>query len=126
VLRPDGKVVIRTTFRERLDAVVYDYWPTARAADERRFPAKAEVVADFAAAGFAVRADTELSLPVAPNLREYHARSASRPQAKLTALPDTEFEAGLRRLAAAADTRTAHPSPVNERYDVLVLTRAAA
>ena len=29
VLRPDGVVFIRTTFRERLDSIVYDYWPRA-------------------------------------------------------------------------------------------------
>jgi ubiquinone/menaquinone biosynthesis C-methylase UbiE len=130
VLRADGVVVIRTTFRECLDSLVYTYWPTTLAADVPRFPAKAEVVADFAAAGFGVLADTEASRPVAADLREYHQRLASRPQSKLAALPDDEFEAGLRRLAADAQaeakTDSAGRSPVVERYDVLVLGRTGS
>lgn len=31
VVRVGGRVVIRTTFRERLDTVVHDYWPQLRA-----------------------------------------------------------------------------------------------
>lgn len=130
VLRADGVVVIRTTFRERLDSLVYTYWPTTLAADSLRFPAKALVVADFAAAGLGVLADTEASRPVAANLLEYHARLATRPQSKLAALPDEEFEAGLRRLAAdaaaqsAAGAGSADGGGVVERYDVLVLGRA--
>ena len=71
VLRQDGVVVIRTTFRERLDADVYSYWPQALEADLRRFPRRDEVVADFATAGFQVRAETSLRLPVAQPLGEY-------------------------------------------------------
>ena len=134
VLRADGVVVIRTTFRERLDSLVYTYWPTTLAADLPRFPAKADVVADFAAAGLGVLADTESSRPVAVDLREYHTRLSLRPQSKLAALPEDEFEAGLARLAADAAAQSEAQSEagalpggggaVVERYDVLVLGRA--
>jgi ubiquinone/menaquinone biosynthesis C-methylase UbiE len=123
VLRPDGVVVIRTTFRERLDALVYTYWPQALAADRTRFPAKHEVIADFAAEGFAVRADTQLSQPVAANLRQYYERLIARPQSKLAALSDADFEEGLLRLQLAAAAEPADAPPVQERYDVLVLER---
>jgi ubiquinone/menaquinone biosynthesis C-methylase UbiE len=123
VLRPDGVVVIRTTFRERLDALVYAYWPQALAAARSRFPAKHEVIADFAAEGFTVRADTQLSQPVAASLRQYYERLTARPQSKLAALSDADFAEGLLRLQLAAAAEPADAPPVEERYDVLVLGR---
>jgi ubiquinone/menaquinone biosynthesis C-methylase UbiE len=121
VLRPDGVVVIRTTFRERLDALVYTYWPQALNADRLRFPARDEVVEDFAEAGFSVRADTQLSQPVAASLRQYYERLTARPQSKLAALSDEDFEQGLARLQAAAAAEPVDAPPVHERYDVLTL-----
>ncbi|MFJ8692474.1 class I SAM-dependent methyltransferase [Streptomyces roseolilacinus] len=94
VLRPGGVVVVRTTFRERLDAPVYDYWPRLRELDARRFPSEARVREDFASAGFAVREVRSFARPVAAGLREYHARMASRPQSKFTRLAPAEFREG--------------------------------
>ncbi|MFG3510541.1 class I SAM-dependent methyltransferase [Streptomyces sp. NPDC047821] len=147
VLRPGGAVVVRTTFRERLDALVYHYWPRLRALDEERFPSEAEVVGAFTAAGLTLRTVTSFARPVTSGLREYHARMVSRPQSKFLRLTDAEFAAGLRRLAADAraepetgpetgpeagpapglapgPTRgpVRAPAPVEERYDVVVLT----
>ena len=125
VLRPDGVVVIRTTFRERLDSRVYDYWPQLREVDAKRFPGRPEVLADFTACGFSVLADTSFAQPVTADLREYHARMATMPQSKFTHLTDSEFRAGLRRLETdAAAEPLARPRPVFERYDVLALTLA--
>ncbi|MET9431631.1 class I SAM-dependent methyltransferase [Streptomyces sp. NPDC003036] len=125
VLRPQGVIVIRTTFRERLDALVYDYWPRLRELDERRFPSEAEVLEDFAAAGFTVRSVTSFARPVTASLGEYHARMVARPQSKFTPLTAVEFQDGLRRLEAAAHAeRGSSPAPVEERYDVAVLSAA--
>ncbi|MGW1884745.1 class I SAM-dependent methyltransferase [Streptomyces sp. NPDC001970] len=123
VLRPGGAVVVRTTFRERLDAAVYDYWPHLRTVDERRFPGEQEVIGDFAAAGFTVQEVTSFAQPVTTSLREYHARMATRPQSKFTHLTSDQFHEGLQRLAAAARAESlTGPAPVTERYDVAVLT----
>ena len=54
ILRPDGVVVIGTTFRENLDALVYHYWPRLRHSDVQRFRRDKDVLADFTAAGFVV------------------------------------------------------------------------
>ena len=121
ILRPGGVVVIRTTFRERLDARVYDYWPQLRKVDEKRFPGRKEVLADFTACGFSVLGDTSFAQPVTTGLREYHARMATKPQSKFTHLTDAEFQSGLRRLEADAEPVT-RPRPVQERYDVVALT----
>lgn len=44
VLRRGGVVVVRTTVRERLDALVYDYWPRLREMDQARFPSAGMIV----------------------------------------------------------------------------------
>lgn len=119
VLRPEGVAVIRTTFRDRLDALVYDYWPRLRAVDATRFPSEAEVLEDFAAAGFTVREVLSFARPVTPGLRVYHARMAERPQSRFTRLTPAEFRQGLRRLEE--DVRREEVTglvPVSERYDV--------
>ncbi|NBE56904.1 class I SAM-dependent methyltransferase [Streptomyces boluensis] len=124
VLRPRGRVIVRTTFRERLDAVVYDYWPRLRAHDARRFPSEAEVVADFTSAGFAVAEVTSFAQPVTASLGEYHARLVERPQSKFAHLTPEEFREGLERLEAAVRGVDADQSrPVLERYDVAVFSR---
>ncbi|MBB5939735.1 class I SAM-dependent methyltransferase [Streptomyces zagrosensis] len=125
ILRPGGVVVIRTTFRERLDALVYDYWPQLRALDEQRFPAESEVLDDFAAAGFTVRTVTSFARPVTASLRDYHARMTSQPQSKFTQLTAGEFQDGLRRLEIdAQDESLTRPVAVVERHDVAALSRA--
>ncbi|MFE1772732.1 class I SAM-dependent methyltransferase [Streptomyces sp. NPDC059008] len=124
ILRPGGVVIIRTTFRERLDAVVYDYWPQLRSADERRFPGEAELLADFATAGFAVREVASFAQPVTASLRDYHSRLIHRPQSKFASLTPEQFHEGLQRLAAAARAEPVEQQvPVIERYDVAVFCR---
>ncbi|MER0240479.1 hypothetical protein AAHZ94_00240 [Streptomyces sp. HSW2009] len=114
--------MVRTTFRERLDAVVYDYWPQLRALDARRFPNRAEVVADFLAAGFRLESVDSFAQPVAAGLADYRARLTHAPQSKFTQLTDAQFTRGLARMeaAAAAEAAAGGPRPVLERYDVAV------
>jgi hypothetical protein len=125
VLRSGGTAVIRTTFRENLDALVYHYWPGLLEADRDRFPGQDEVIADFKSAGFTVTRLMSFAQPVTSSLREYHARLAIRPQSKFSFLTDTEFSEGLHRLEHDALAEpSARPAPVNERYDMLVLAAA--
>lgn len=121
VLRPGGVVVVRTTVRERLDAVVYDYWPRLRELDQARFPSAAMIVGDFETAGFAVTASASFSQPVQPSLRAFHDVLASRPQSKFDMLTADEFATGLTRLRQDADVE-AYEREVRERYDVLAFS----
>ena len=125
VLRRGGTVVIRTTFRDNLDAPVYRYWPALLEIDRDRFPGKDEVIASFTASGFAVTQLMSFAQPVTSSLHEYHARLATRPGSKFTYLTDAVFREGLHRLEhdALAEPPSS-PAPVSERYDVLVLTAA--
>ncbi|MEU8541315.1 hypothetical protein AB0C52_15220 [Streptomyces sp. NPDC048717] len=62
--------------------------------------------------------------PVTRGLRDFHERMTIRPQSKFTRLTEAEYAAGPRRLAADARAEPQdRPSPVVERYDVLVPTR---
>ncbi|MDH6139856.1 MULTISPECIES: class I SAM-dependent methyltransferase [Kitasatospora] len=143
VLRPGGRVVIRTTVRERLDSPVYRYWPELLTHDARRFPAEAELLADFTGGGrFAVTRVFSFAQPIARNLAELRDRYALRAESKFGVLSEAEFAAGLARLDAAvsaapvagadgADGADGAGGPaeregeVLERYDVVVLERAA-
>jgi SAM-dependent methyltransferase len=145
-LRPGGRLVIRTTVRERLDAPVYRYWPRLLETDAERFPSERQIVEDFtSAADFAVHRVHSFSRPTALDLREWRERIAGRAQSKFLALTEAEFAAGLARLDAelargsggggggvadcgggvadgGAVPRGA-VAPVEERYDVIVLER---
>ncbi|BAU86963.1 hypothetical protein SLA_6094 [Streptomyces laurentii] len=74
--------------------------------------------------GWSTICPTGPARPVTRGLRDFHERMTTRPQSKFARLTEAESAAGLRRLAA--DTRAEpadRPSPVVERYGVLVLTR---
>ena len=117
-LRPGGVVVIRTTVRERLDALVYEFWPELRPLDAARFPAQDEITADFAAAGLRLTAVRSFAQAVQPSLRAWRDAIELRPQSKFRQLTDAQFGAGLDRLSRAADAE-ARSAEVTERYDVL-------
>ena len=119
VLRPGGTTVVRTTVRERLDSVVYEYWPELHALDARRFPSEAEIITDFTAAGLSAPRVLSFSQPAQPSLRAWRDAVHQRPQSKFGQLSDAEFRSGLARLDSAVATG-AGADPVIERYDVLI------
>lgn len=121
VLRAGGVVVVRTTVREHLDALVYQYWPRLRELDCHRFPALGDIVADFAAAGFITSVVDSFAQPVQADLAGYHDALRLRPQSKFDQLTEGEFATGLAELARDASMQTT-PREVSERYDVLVFT----
>lgn len=125
MLRTGGTAIVRTTFRERLDAVVHDYWPRLRAIDERRFPGEEERVADFVSAGFTPGEVTSFAQPVAADLVVYHARLVGRPKSKFTRLtPRSSTVASSDRRRRRGQPRCRGARPVLERYDVAVFSRS--
>ena len=119
VLRPGGAVVVRTTVRERLDSIVYEYWPELHALDAGRFPSESEIITDFTAAGLRATNVLSFSQPVQPSLQAWRDAVRRRPQSKFGQLTDVQFRSGLMRLdreIAAGGGAEA----VSERYDVLI------
>jgi SAM-dependent methyltransferase len=121
-LRPGGVAVVRTTVRERLDALVYEYFPGLREIDARRFAGREELVAEFRTGGFAPKAETSFAQPVASTLREFREKVALRAQSKFAHLSEEEFREGMSRLDRMVRAEQS-PAPVSERYDVLVFER---
>jgi len=121
-LAPNGAVLIRSAFADRLDHIrLFHYFPEARAVAET-FPTVRATVNAFAAVGFAVVALHRVTQQWAPSLRDYANRVRLRADTTLAALTEAEFSAGLRRL----DLDVAHehePSPVIDGLDLLVLGR---
>jgi ubiquinone/menaquinone biosynthesis C-methylase UbiE len=118
-MRPGGRIVVRTTLRERLDALVYQYWPRLHDLDQKRFPSLAELIEDFEGVGMATVVVDSLAQPVQASLRAYHNALTSRPQSKFDQLDPEDFTNGLSRLRRDAEAET-DPCQVSERYDMLV------
>ena len=123
VLRQRGVVVVRTTVRERLDSLVYDYWPQLLARDLTRFPSADDVIADFEQAGFVNSAVESYAQPVHTHLAAFHDAMALRPQSKFRFLSEQEFSAGLLALRRDVDAQPASGRGMAERYDLLVFAK---
>src|SRR5438270_12436528 len=68
VLRPGGRVLIRSTFADRMpDLVWHRYFPRARAIEQELFPTHRETEALFSAAGLRMVALDRVREQVAPN-----------------------------------------------------------
>jgi SAM-dependent methyltransferase len=124
VMRPRAVAIVRSAFRESLGQVPFFEWfPTARALDEKRMPARAEVAAMFEPHGFEAIASEVVWQETSPSLRVYHERLKLRAISTLELLPDHEFQEGLARLGLAAEQES-EPTPVTAPVDMLVLRRS--
>jgi SAM-dependent methyltransferase len=121
VLRPDGRLLIRSTFSDRLhDPLWHRFFPGARAIEEQMFPTVAEVTEVFEAAGLAVVGLDRVRETLAPGLAAYAERLRLRAISVFEHLTEDEIERGfadLDRAVAAGDS----PGPVTTDCDLLVL-----
>jgi ubiquinone/menaquinone biosynthesis C-methylase UbiE len=123
VLRPGGRVLIRSTFSDRLpDLRWHRYFPRARAIESQLFPALHDVVQTFADAGLRQVTLDQVRERFAPSLAEYAARLRLRAISTFEFLTEEEIEAGQAALDADAAVETT-PRPVEEDSDLLVLAR---
>jgi ubiquinone/menaquinone biosynthesis C-methylase UbiE len=118
VLRPGGRVLIRSTFPDRMpDLRWHRYFPGAVAVERRMFPTMQETLDVF---GLPLVALDTVRERFAPSLRAYAARLELRAISVFEHLSDAEIEAGFAALRAAAEAETV-PVPVEEDSDLLVL-----
>lgn len=124
VLADGSPLVIVTSTVETLDGQVWlPFFPSARAIDLARVPARAELAGFARDVGLACRHRVVLN-PVAAGLRAYAERVASRTISTLQMIPDEEFARGVdafRRHCAKAD----NGRPVEDELDVFTLRRVA-
>ena len=126
VLRPGGRVLIRSSFPERMPELLwYGFFPGARLVDEQVFPRMDHIVEVFGAAGLRYVTVEEVQQRIAPSLADYAERLRLRGSSTFERLTEEEIQEGFAALdaAVAAETR---PRPVDEDSDVLVLERRPA
>ncbi|MEU8220219.1 methyltransferase domain-containing protein [Micromonospora taraxaci] len=118
VVRPGGRVLIRSAFAGRHQAItLFRYFPEAiRVLDT--YPSAADVEAAFTAAGFTTVGFEQVPQVSAPSLREAATALRREAHTPLQLINDDEYAAGLARLHRAARTET---GPVVDALDLLVL-----
>ncbi|MFC5924600.1 class I SAM-dependent methyltransferase [Micromonospora vulcania] len=118
VLRPGGRVLIRSAFAGRHQAItLFRYFPEAiRVLDT--YPSVADVEAAFATAGFVTVGFEQVPQVTAASLRDAATELRRAAHTPLQLISDDEYATGLARLHAAAQTET---GPVVDALDLLVL-----
>lgn len=126
VLRPGGRLLLRSRFADRLAAptarLLYRYFPGLRSAEARMFPTFDDTLDAFTPAGFSLTAIDYVEYQITDSLAAYHDRLRHRAISTFTYLSEDELTAGFTALATDARHET-HPSPVRETAQLLALTR---
>jgi ubiquinone/menaquinone biosynthesis C-methylase UbiE len=120
ILRPDGRVLIRGTFSDRLDGfpALFRFFPGARRVC-KYLPTTRKTKLILAAEGFTLEADRSIEQKTCASLREFAGRTRLRADTALALISDGAFAEGMATLenAAAAERE---PTPVLETLDLLV------
>lgn len=96
VLARDAAVLIVNSVVETLDSYCWlPFFPSARTIDLARLPSRAALTQTAHDAGLALRGHRTVMNPVAPGLRAYADRVASRTISTLQLVPDDEFARGI-------------------------------
>ena len=124
VMKPDGRVILRSTFRDRIP----DHWwrgffPTSWAVEEAMFPSEAEARALFEAAGFATVESVRMEIPFEGNLPEAVERLRLRAVSTFEHMTEAELDEGFARLDAALAAGTIEEKPTFG--DFIVFERGA-
>ncbi|MEV4140058.1 class I SAM-dependent methyltransferase [Dactylosporangium sp. NPDC049742] len=121
VLRPGGRVLIRSAFSDRLpDLYWHRFFPSARDVERRMFPTVAEVTGLFEDAGLTVLGLDRIRETVATDLAAYARRLSLRAISTFEHLTEEETRLGfaaLDRAVAAGDD----PGRITMDSDLLVL-----
>lgn len=123
VLRPGGCVLVRNSFRNRLDGILfYDFFPSAKAMDNARLPDIDDVVLTFERAGLENVVRRVVVQKTDDNLRAHCERMKLKAVSSLEIISEDEFRAGVTAMEQAARTQT-DPKPVMDPIDFLVFRK---
>jgi ubiquinone/menaquinone biosynthesis C-methylase UbiE len=122
VVRPGGRLLVRSNFSDRMpDLWWYRWFPAARAVDRRMYRTLDEVVSDFTGAGWSLAALDEVETTEAASPRENFERLRMRALSTFEHLPEDEVEQGFAAIEAALEH--ADDRPVVTRGDLLIFER---
>jgi ubiquinone/menaquinone biosynthesis C-methylase UbiE len=125
VLRPAGRVLVRSTFADRLpDLWWHRFFPRAPEIERKMFPTVGEVTQLFTTAGLRVLALDPVTERFSDSLAESAARLRLRAISTFDHLTEQETTQGFAALDSAVAAETA-PQPVEGTSDLLVLGPAA-
>jgi ubiquinone/menaquinone biosynthesis C-methylase UbiE len=101
VLRPGGRFILRSTFRERIpDHWWRGYFPRSQAVEEAMFPSVAEARAVFEAAGLTTLEAAQEEIPFEGEIAEAVAKLKLRAVSVFEHMTDEELDQGFARLDA--------------------------
>lgn len=121
VLRPGGRVLIRSTFADRMpDLWWHQFFPRATEIEKEMFPTVSQVEEAFSAAGLKILALEPVSERFAGSMAESAARLRLRAISTFEYLTEQETARGFAALDAAVAAETS-PQPVHGVSDLLVL-----
>ena len=121
VLRPGGRVLIRSTFSDRMpDLAWHTYFPRATDLEREIFPTSVEVEREFAAAGLRRAALDVVRVQTVETFEQYAARLRTRAISIFEHLTEEEIETGFARLDEDLAANRS-PGRLAEDGDLLVL-----
>jgi ubiquinone/menaquinone biosynthesis C-methylase UbiE len=125
VMKPGGRVILRSTFRDRIP----DHWwrgffPRSWAVEEAMFPSEAEARAIFEAAGFATLESVQMEIPFEGDIAGAVERLRLRAVSTFEHMTEAELDEGFARLDAAFAAGTIVEKPTFG--DFIVFERTGA
>jgi ubiquinone/menaquinone biosynthesis C-methylase UbiE len=119
VVRPGGRLILRSTFRDRIP----DHWwrgffPGSWAVEEAMFPSEAEARAVFEAAGFATVESVQMQIPFEGDLNAAVERLRLRAVSVFEHMSPQELDEGFARLDAALAAGTIEQKPTTGDFIV--------
>jgi ubiquinone/menaquinone biosynthesis C-methylase UbiE len=124
VVKPDRFLCVRTSTIELLDHYLYlQFFPSARAINERTLPARAQLTQWAAASGFQLIQQREIRQAIDPSIIEYARRIEQRGLSDLARISDAEFERGAQALRTHAQNVSESIAPIIEPVDLFVFVR---
>ncbi|MCY1138855.1 class I SAM-dependent methyltransferase [Actinoplanes sp. Pm04-4] len=123
VLRPGGRVLIRSLFPDRMPELPwYSYFPGARLIDEQVFPRLDPLLVTFAGAGLRFVTVERVQERIADSLADYENRLKLRGSSTFERLTELEIIEGFDAIEAAVRAER-QPRQVEEESDLLVLEK---
>ena len=123
VIKPGGKLLIRTASRETIDSYLWaSFFPEGANIEASRVLSRAAIRDLLSASGFTLDAELALVQLFPKDLRDYCERISQRALFSLRAIPDSAFERGMVALRKHCETAS-RSGPVYEAVDMYVLHR---